>query len=347
MTHRSGLRLTLFALSALTCASAQAQVQYFGSVSTTASVNNLGTPVYDSDEDSLNAATPFGTLESFSGASATIPALGDAADGSGRSWVRAELGSVHLRAEASASVIAPTALASNINSSGDATAESLFSEVLVFGVPAAAAGTVFSVTARFRLDAARTGSGTLTGTSHPSFFNASSSWSTRVSMANGPQGYLFEDERGGQCTGLNDPVCIGDAPGWFTVTFDMMTQTNTLIQMSGLTRATAGVLVLGEGYGSAGAVGDLGHTLAWDGVLEVRDGDELIEDYSLMGLGSGFDFRQPVPEPAQQWLGLAGLAALAFARRRARHLRRDENHFARLPRGCQTGRRRSAALPIA
>lgn len=65
-------------------------------------------------------------------------------------------------------------------------------------------------------------------------------------------------------------------------------------------------------------VGDFGHTLAWAGILELRDAHgQLVTDFELTSL-SGTDYRNaivPVPEPGSSLPALASLAALAWRRR--------------------------------
>jgi hypothetical protein len=91
--------------------------------------------------------------------------------------------------------------------------------------------------------------------------------------------------------------------------------------MSGDVSTTAGVLIAGEGIGNAGSTSDLVNTLAWGGVLDVSDslGDP-VSEFSLVGLGSGYDFREAVavPEPNKLMLQLAATAAIALCRRIAR-----------------------------
>lgn len=224
-----------------------------------------------------------------------------------------------------AEVIAPTAVSPNINSFGNASASAYFKDVLLFNVPGAAPQAMFSATAQLHFDALTTAGGSMTEAVYPSFFDASSSWTTRVSMASGLQGWLFQDERGQQCSGVSAlPTCTGNTPGTFTVHFNVLNQTNIVFEMSATSRTVAGVAVVGTGYGSAGASNDMSNTLAWDGLLQVWDnqGNE-VSDYSFVGLGTGFDFRQStvsaVPEPRSWLMLLVGMAILGLLVQRRRN----------------------------
>ena len=72
---------------------------------------------------------------------------------------------------------------------------------------------------------------------------------------------------------------------------------------------------------TADSLADMGHTLAWAGVTELRDADgALVGDYSLLSDSSGFDYRHAyvsaVPDAPQAALLAAGLALIGVVRRR-------------------------------
>lgn len=88
------------------------------------------------------------------------------------------------------------------------------------------------------------------------------------------------------------------------------------VSLMGSTSASAGndQTTPGFGFGSY----DLGHSLYWAGISELRDANgNLITDYSLVS-GSGVDYRNSlvptstVPVPASIWLFLSGLLAFGF-----------------------------------
>jgi len=69
--------------------------------------------------------------------------------------------------------------------------------------------------------------------------------------------------------------------------------------------------------GSARFVGDLGNSITWEGVSEVRDAQgNLVTGFTANG-SSGTDYTQPIPEPATGSLLALGLCAFGARRRTA------------------------------
>jgi hypothetical protein len=106
----------------------------------------------------------------------------------------------------------------------------------------------------------------------------------------------------------------------------LYTGSNVVFEMSATATSFAGGALVGKGSVSAGSSVDIGHTLAWAGVQSVRGADgNLVDVYSMTGLGSGFDFGRsqtpavtPVPEPETWAMLMAGLMIVArLGRRRA------------------------------
>jgi hypothetical protein len=107
-----------------------------------------------------------------------------------------------------------------------------------------------------------------------------------------------------------------------TLSFQIPTGTNLVLEMSASGGSFAGSLLQGPGSVSSGSLVDMGNTLAWGGMPQVWDAiGAPVATYSMVGLGSGFDFRNAyvsaVPEPSAALLlagGLAGLVGLAHRR---------------------------------
>lgn len=117
--------------------------------------------------------------------------------------------------------------------------------------------------------------------------------------------------------------CVGDAPGLHGINITAPFGHTLSISMGGETWASAAG---GQGRGGdalSGGYADLGHTIAWAGISNLRDQNGLaIASYTAISPTSGYDYVTPfasaVPEPAAAALMLAGLAGLAARRRGAR-----------------------------
>lgn len=96
------------------------------------------------------------------------------------------------------------------------------------------------------------------------------------------------------------------------------------LHLAGTLEAHASALVQGadlaSANASAGFLGDLSHTIAWGGILEVHDtAGNLLSGYTALSSATGYDYRlaavSQVPEPAALWLALCGIVALGLRRR--------------------------------
>lgn len=269
---------------------------------------------------SRTGATPFPTLIVDREANATNASIGGFAGGSGAAWARTETAGVHLSTVASASVMADGFSTPNPNASGSSTALGQFRDVFQFVVPGVADNTPYTVSAQIRVDVSQMVNGLLLDTTAPSFFNATSSWQTDVTMASSSNsGWILEQRRQGSCQigpGTGAMACTGSSPGLIDVSLMLYSGSRIVIDMSARGQSVAGAFLQGPGGASAGSSVDFGHTLGWGGVQQVRDAaGNLIDTYAMTGLGSGFDFRQAyvsaVPEPQTIALWAAGLAFMA------------------------------------
>jgi hypothetical protein len=186
---------------------------YSGSVISRANAVGFGTVIQPpNDATDQIAETPFGALNSSNEANQTwvdgsVNAL---AAGNSDSSSNTSTGALHLYANANADV-SVAGIAANTNASGSSHAAGFFRDVLVFDVPNAAAGALYSVRAIIRIDAVNTSAGTLVDAATPSFSNASSEWNTRVSMASGA-GWLFQQEGHARCSYLSHSIARETSP---------------------------------------------------------------------------------------------------------------------------------------
>lgn len=318
---KTGLPAAVF--GAATATAVQAQSLYYAEVSADANARFGSLVQPQSAHSSLSSPLPFATLVAEREANSTHATVGGYAAGHSAAWSRPEAGGLHLSTVASASVMSSDWLSPSPNASGNTNASTLFRDVFQFVVPLAAPGTPFTVTAQIRVDASVMVDGLLLDTASPSFFNASSAWETRVSMTSGA-GWILQDQHQGSCQwGPAGQVCSGTSPGMVDVVFVLYTGANVVFEMSASANSIAGSFLAGPGGASAGASADIGHTLAWGGVQQVRDaGGNPVDTYAMTGMGSGFDFRQAyvtaVPEAPSLMLWLAGLATVAVRRARRR-----------------------------
>jgi hypothetical protein len=114
--------------------------------------------------------------------------------------------------------------------------------------------------------------------------------------------------QGGAAISQGDPIATFTGTPLdflFGVPFDLN------VFLSASAQAVAGVASF-----TSTASADLGSTLEWGGILELRDGaGNLVTDYAVTS-ESGTDWSQPVPEPATVVLVAMGLLPLATAARR-------------------------------
>jgi hypothetical protein len=311
--------LAAAALSAATVASAQSL--YSAEATARANAIGFGNFVQPAPHELFqNSPVPLPGLVALREANVTNAAQGGLAGGMGTASASTETAGLHLMAVANASVISNEWTVPNPNASGGAVASALFRDVLSFDVAGAAPDAVYTVIALVRVDAQSMIDGTLGGAAAPSFLSGSSSWRSAVSMATS-QGWLFEDDRRSDCSWNGQMTCTGNDPGVFQVGFSVTNLSRIVFQMSAIAEAHAGALLAGPGTVGMSSTLDMSHTLAWGGVLDVRDANgDAVSTYSLVGLGSGFDFRNAhvsaVPEPASAMMTLAGVLVLLGARRR-------------------------------
>lgn len=216
---------------------------------------------------------------------------------------------------------------------GSSSAKGFFSDYFGLSVPAYPDGTLFTVTAQILVD------GLTFGTTTPSWngqwpggeASYSTFWQSWVRVIQEGGGATLVNLRDREdCAGFitlgSPPYCTSEGGGG-THTFSFQIPNNgwrAQLDMRGWASAGASVFLeypSQSGVFEADGVADLGNTIAWGGITELRDANgQLITDFSAISATSGFDYRNAyvsaVPIPAAVWLFGSGLLGLIGVARR-------------------------------
>lgn len=268
--------------------------------------------------------------------SSAVDRLGSGLEyGRANAWSRSGIAGIHLSASAfsKSGSLDPDPL--NVGYVGrttaGASAEGRFSDDFTLNVPNYAPGAMFTVTGLMRIDGVASGSGELApqpSTDWSSNARSNSIWTSEVTITNGTLNLVtLRDKQ--ECWGserVADTRCVGTSPGWRTFSFAMPNQSwSAKLWMSAMVGASTSTNLIGGGEALAYGAADLGNTIAWSGITELRDASgQLISDFSAISATSGFDYRNAyvsaVPIPAAAWLFGSGLLGLiGVTRRKIRH----------------------------
>lgn len=243
-------------------------------------------------------------------------------NGLATAWTDVRAGGLHLQAFAQA-VPSP-----GERSGGIASASGLFSDRFVLDVPGAAPGALFTVSAQIVMRGSGWTDPAMLGwqPNAPSSLSASMRWNASFqlsSFAGVVRGSALQECR--VTNTFDSGGCITEGtPALATIDFTMANQGDATLQLVGGVRANASSWSIGGPGVAIEAFSDMSHTVAWGGVLALRDADgaPVSGDWSLSSASSSFDYRQayaaPVPEPGTLAMAVGGLAVVAgWARRPA------------------------------
>ena len=314
-------------LGLLGAAPAGAQTNSYAQVSAYASHTreDTGQVFNDSDLVSVEGPGPFARIDVL----ADSDGQSNVYNGLALAWAQVGAGGVHVFAQSQS-------VSSSVNqqhTTGSGRATGIVADLFGLNVPGAAAGSLFTVTAQVRVD------GSAWATTLPSWSGvysanevaAFSNWQSWIRLSQGASGpNLVELRAGEDCdmrTTANIPLgCVPWGPaGLQTISFQIINQ-GPLLQLYLNASASAGTSNYQNNPGQlvADSQSDLGHTVAWAGVTELRDANgAAVGNFSMLSASSGFDYRSAyvsaVPEVPTAWLLVAGLGLLgrrALAQRR-------------------------------
>lgn len=243
-----------------------------------------------------------------------------------RSWAELSAGGIHLfaRSQSVSSMIEQR----YTNSYGFA--YGLITDNFGLTVPNVAPGAVFTATVNVRVDGNAWAISTPSSRAQGSQSEAAgfSYWASWVQVKQGSSGPTLAETRSREdCDFRSSASPAGGCKseggiGLKTLTFQLVNGGAPVqLLMGAWVRAGTSVYQMEEGSFNADSQSDMGHTLAWAGITELRDANGvLVSDFSAFSVGSGFDYRNAyvaaVPEHGTLALFAAGLALLGLQRRR-------------------------------
>ena len=321
----SGL-LLLSSLSLLLTAPALAQTYIYTEATASARHTeiNVTNPFEASDSDTREGSASFGRLSALADSDYQASVY----NGLGKSWSEVAVGGLHVYAlsQAVAGGQGPT------QATGSGRAVGFVSDFFGLSVPGQASGAAFTVTAQVRVDGAAgaTTTPSWTGAFQQNRADAFSDWQSWVRVIQGANGPNLVELRARQdCSARTSfstpPGCVSSGlTGMQTISFPMVNN-GGLLQLDMRGWASAGTSVnLSIGQVSADSWSDLGHTIAWGGITELRDANnQLVSNFSAFSASSGFDYRNAyvsvvpeLPTPALTVLGLGLMGLFSLHRRR-------------------------------
>ena len=317
--------LWLGSLGLFMAAPALAQTYFYAEVSTSArhTVLNVANPFEASDFDAREGGVSFGRLSALADSDYQASAY----NGLGKSSSEVAAGGVHVYAlsQAVAGGQGPT------GATGSGRATGFVSDFFGLSVPGQASGAAFTVTAQVRVDGAAgaTTTPSWNGMYQQNRADAFSDWQSWVRVIQGVNGPKLAELRARQdCSARTSfdspPGCVSSGlAGLQTISFPMINN-GGLLQLDMRGWASAGTSVnLSIGQVSADSWSDLGHTIAWGGITELRDAsNQLVTNFSAFSASSGFDYRNAyvsvVPELPTVALTVIGLGLMALLGMRRR-----------------------------
>ncbi len=312
--------LALLALAA-TLTPASAQTRLFAEVSATARhTTDIDAVFHDaSDWRNVDGPGPFARISAI----ADSDGQDQVYHGYARSWAQVAAGGIHLYAH---SMSVASAL-DNRHTTGSGRASALVDDHFGLNVPTAPQGAVYTATVQVRVQGSAYAAAL---PSHPITTSSSqvaafSSWQSWVRVSQGQNGPVLAEHRAGEdCDSRRSTPCSSwGSSGVQTFSFQIVNGGPLLMLRlgAGLMAGTSNYL-LEPLFMHSESGADMSHTVAWGGVLSLRDAQgALVSDYSLFSATSGFDYRHAyaaaVPETPAAVLLALGLGALWSRRRLA------------------------------
>jgi hypothetical protein len=231
-------------------------------------------------------------------------------------------GGVHLTAVATAQVIS-TGAAVTVYSSAEARGG--FSDRFVISAPGLAAGSAGTATVALVLSGAPGNSGSPATVPEGQGWGTASSWTARFSLFANADGVTWEGRRSYNVEPAGSST-EGDATfGTLAFALPIVFGAPLDVSLSGVVEARAGASSVIPGNAAvldAVAAMNLGNTIAWGGIIDLRDaGGAAVTNFDAISADTSFDYAHAyvVPEPAAGVLLLAAcLGAPGLVTRRTR-----------------------------
>lgn len=227
----------------------------------------------------------------------------------------ADMGGVHLYAT-TGGIIAGASFADFASPVAQAKGSASMGDSFTLFAPGLATGVMLSARIGLSVAGALSAEGLGDGVNE-----ARSSWNATLSVL-GSNGQVRLDLDDACFSSNTSPGlhCFGDPFGFFTV--GGVFANGSVVSFSIQGNISSSVNLSGTD-GRAVSTANLGHTIAWGGITELRDAQgNLLSGYTALSTSNGYDYVKPfasaVPEPSGAALLLAGLAAVGgLARRRS------------------------------
>lgn len=209
---------------------------------------------------------------------------------------------------------------------GGSTAKASFADSFQLTVPTGFEHVATTATVAFEVSGPTFAAGSGIGPGPNDSWEAAAYWQAKLSIFAGGKGYSAVASYGHVASMEDGTVGFGDGPGVYLVTLPVTTDETVQLLMAAEMWTNAGAVVESGRLVTlnTGATADLGHTVAWKGIVSLVDADgRPAPVLAALSADTGFDYAKayvsPVPEAPVTALFAAGAALLAWrARRRSR-----------------------------
>jgi hypothetical protein len=205
---------------------------------------------------------------------------------------------------------------------GSSTATASFADSFHITVPTGYAHLWTTATVAFEVSGPTSAVGSGIGHGPNDTWDAAAYWQAKLSLFAGGKSYSAVASYGRVDSSDGGAAGFGEGSGVYLVTLPMTPGETIHLRLEAEMWTSAGV---GAGSGrpvtlNAGATADLGHTVAWKGIVSLVDADgQPVPVLAALSADTGFDYARayvsPVPEAPVAALFAAGAALLAWRRR--------------------------------